>query len=326
MSVASNAEAILRALSELWVSLGKDQENGVLRACAMTLIFAVDAREDSPEAADVLAQLTEAHPSRAIVLRIRPGAAPLESHVSAQCWMPFGMRRQICAERIELAAGDSALEGAARVLLGLAAPDLPVVLVCQEPRLFMDPQFRPLLELADKVIVDSRRAGTAIEMLRAIASRPATHDLAWTALTLWRESIACVFDDAGLARRISKIRQVTVRHKAGAPPPEALYLGAWLAFGCGPQAKAALEAGGPGDAIQAIRISGEGLTLTMSRDGASCLHVAWDSIVRSLHFTSRSDGDLLREELSILGYDAAYAQTLPRAIALAQLRDEPASA
>ena len=50
------------------------------------------------------------HPARAIVIRLRgAGERALSERVYAQCWMPFGQRRQICCEQIEITASDAAL-------------------------------------------------------------------------------------------------------------------------------------------------------------------------------------------------------------------------
>ena len=99
-------DRILHELSELWVSLGKqhgDESAGVLRACAMTLVVVAEAREDAAEVGETLALLMREHPSRAMVVRVRDEDAPeLEARVFAQCWMPFGQRRQICCEQIEI--------------------------------------------------------------------------------------------------------------------------------------------------------------------------------------------------------------------------------
>ena len=74
-------EKILKELSNLWVDLG--HEEGVLRACAMTLIVACDGSEDEAEAGEALAELMREHPSRAIVLRVLAEDQPrLESRLS----------------------------------------------------------------------------------------------------------------------------------------------------------------------------------------------------------------------------------------------------
>jgi len=40
-------ETLLKDLGKLWVDLGKQQENGVLRACSMTFIAALEEQADA---------------------------------------------------------------------------------------------------------------------------------------------------------------------------------------------------------------------------------------------------------------------------------------
>src|SRR5690606_24675620 len=115
-------EAILKELSDLWVSLGKQEESEVLRACAMTLIMACGEEEDPGAASQLLAELIHENPSRAIILHVVSSQEPvLESRVVAQCWMPFGKRQQICCEQIELTASPSRLADVQRILGALVA-------------------------------------------------------------------------------------------------------------------------------------------------------------------------------------------------------------
>src|ERR1700726_966160 len=118
MSSTIQPETVLRELSDLWVQLAKDSEPGqssdVLRACAMTLVTAVDESEDAASVWSTVAGLMPEHPSPAIVIRVRPSPARgLAARVFSQCWNPFGQRPQICCEQIEITASDASL------------PDLP---------------------------------------------------------------------------------------------------------------------------------------------------------------------------------------------------------
>ena len=82
----------------------------------------------------MIASLMHEHPSRAIVLRIRPGSE-LDARVFAQCWMPFGKRQQICCEQVEITSPEAALGDAASLITGIVVPDLPVVLYLRTPAL-----------------------------------------------------------------------------------------------------------------------------------------------------------------------------------------------
>ncbi len=121
---------LLKDLDALWLNLGKNQEDpghgsAVLRACAMTLIAIVEG--DDQDVGETLALLVRDHPSRLIVVNVSSGAEPrLEAGVTAQCWMPFGKRQQICCEQIVLSVSRGSLVEIPPVIRGLVVPDLPV--------------------------------------------------------------------------------------------------------------------------------------------------------------------------------------------------------
>ena len=124
--------------ANLWSDLGRDAEvsGGVLRACGMTLVVAAEDDSDMDSLRHTLGVLMHNHPARAIVLRFRdqPG---LDASVFSQCWMPFGKHQQICAEGIEITAGRMELFHVAQLLLPLIVSDLPAVLWCRGPRVFL---------------------------------------------------------------------------------------------------------------------------------------------------------------------------------------------
>src|SRR5438094_770354 len=162
MAAAVQPERILKDLAKLWVDLAKEDSekgsSGVLRACAMTLIAAVEEEADAASVGETLAELMHQHPSRAIVLRVcAEQESALDARVFAQCWMPFGRRQQICCEQVEITASPSRVDDLPKLVLGLTVPDLPVVLWCRSERLANDASFQQLFPLATKIIVDTER-------------------------------------------------------------------------------------------------------------------------------------------------------------------------
>ena len=139
MAATVAPDHILKELAELWVSLGK-QENGeagagVLRACSMTLVVLTEEGDDLSALGETIAALMPEHPARAIIVRLHGGTEPaLSERVYSQCWMPFGQRRQICCEQIELTASDASIDDLPSVVLPLAVPDLPLILWCRSAR------------------------------------------------------------------------------------------------------------------------------------------------------------------------------------------------
>jgi glucose-6-phosphate dehydrogenase assembly protein OpcA len=295
---AGTPEQILKELSKVWASLGKDQENGVLRACTMTLILAAD-EEEEVDLGEFIAGLMHEHPSRAIVLKIRDGQDEfLESRVFAQCWMPLGKNQQLCCEQIEIQVSEGSLGEVPRLVVGLMAPDLPVVLVCRTPALFGLTDFKPLVPVAGRTIVDSRLSGNPGVTLGQVQSlRDAGYDvrdLAWTALTGWRQRIASAFDSQELLAKLPGVRLVRIQGSA----PKMWYLGAWLRRGFGKAVDVKFE---PGQGIDSVEIFGEGIELEFART-TTC--------------TELPDIELLRQELSFPARDRIYEEVLPGALEL----------
>src|ERR1700694_2232971 len=156
MSATVTPEKILGELEKLWASQGKAEGGaGVLRACSMTLVVMTEEGDDASALGETLAALMPEHPARAIVIRLRgAGERALTERVYQQCWMPFGQRRQICCEQIEITASDAALPALPSVVLPLTMPDLPVMLWCRSARLAQMPEFHAIAAVATKVVVD----------------------------------------------------------------------------------------------------------------------------------------------------------------------------
>src|SRR5882724_186165 len=240
MSATIHPETVLRELSDLWVSLGKeadpDQPSGVLRACTMTLMAVADEADDPSDVWSVMAALMPEHPSRAIVIRFRQSAArELSARVFSQCWMPFGHRRQICCEQIEISASDASLCDLPAVIVPLAVSDLPVILWCRGARLFELPDFAHLANIAHKLVLDSAAFADPAAILKRLAEHSRAEqtlgDLAWTRLTRGRELVSQIFENRNYCARLPGVTQVRVGFGGERPPTTAFYMAAWLLDG-----------------------------------------------------------------------------------------------
>ncbi|MDP8979793.1 MAG: glucose-6-phosphate dehydrogenase assembly protein OpcA [Acidobacteriota bacterium] len=300
-------ENLLKDLARLWVDLGRQDNgsgtSGVIRACAMTLIAAVDCEDDAKGVTGIIGQLMHEHPSRAIVLCIGRGNAPITARVFAQCWMPFGGRQQICCEQIEIAAGIDMLPDLPKLLLGITVPDLPVVLWSRSPSLCENTSFVKLFPLADKVIFDSERFEDKEAGLALVKSLPNSADLAWARLTTWRETVAQIFENVENRNHLAGIDRVVISMESVG----ARYLKAW--FG------GIVPAGGPaavrGGRPTKIEMSGHGFSASVRLVEPSSAEVVVNGIASRTQFPASSEYNLMREELSILGVDAVFRRCLP---------------
>jgi len=325
-------EKILRELADLWVTLGKqgEPENsaGVLRACAMTLVVLAEESEDVTNLGETIAALMPEHPARAILIRLRAsGERSLGERVYAQCWMPFGQRRQICCEQIEITASDAALEDLPSVLLPLVVADLPVILWCRSARLVEMPAFGEMARMVTRVVVDSggsAHGGDGRAMLQRLAAEVerdvAMGDLAWTRLTRWREMLALVFENQKNLERLHGMVQVGVRSGTTAISTTALYMAAWV--------KDALETAGLAASVTigtseagSIELISEGLEVRVERRDNRMVTTV-DGLAQCTKLPAPSDYSLMREELRITARDPIFEKALASAARLAYATDK----
>lgn len=316
------AEQLLRELSDLWVKLGKEERGGqgVLRACTMTLIVLVE-EEDAMPVSETLAQVTPAHPSRTILIQLKD-KADVSGRVNAQCWMPFGSRQQICSEQIEITSSPGRLKEVAAVVLGLIAPDLPVVMWSRCGRALPSDDFSVLLPHVDKLIVDSDRLKDPKEFLKAGVrmTHPVVADLAWTRLTRWRQCLANAFESPHLSARIPEIQEVEVQYSGETPSTSALYLAGWLKACLKDRPRVLLSRTGGGEqGVQAVTLRGKEPLATIRTAGGEGVEMQCGTLTSHMAFPKLDDQTLLREELNIVGRDRAYDSALTRAVEMSSL-------
>ena len=317
-------EKILKQLAELWVTTAKEATeesgHGVLRACSMTLVVVAEHSDDVSALGETLAALMPEHPARAIVVRLTGnGGRDLSDRVYAQCWMPFGQRRQICCEQVEIVASDDALGDLPSVVLPLAVPDLPLILWCRGARVLRVPEFPPLAEMATRIVMDSAgfgEPGTAFQWLQAAVSRrqPLVGDLAWTHLTRWREMLALIFENRRNVEHLSGPVRIRVCD-GGQVTTRALYLAAWLKDG--------IESMGMQAAVSALRetetfveLAGGGFSARLERQDERLVTTV-NGQSQCTNLPAPTDYRFMREELGIMRRDAVFEKTLASAARLA---------
>lgn len=321
-------ESILKELSKLWVDLGHQQQedtpagepgDGVLRACAMTLITITDESEDPTDVGETIAQLIEQHPSRSVLIRLREGSGEcLESRVFAQCWMPFGQRRQICCEHVEITASLSSLDDVPGIVLPLAVADLPVILWCRSPRLFDTPAFPKIAGMSDKLIVDTGAfadLGSALDLVsKQLAGGCLIADLAWPRITRWRKSISQIFVNGECLEALNRFTHAQVSYGTGKLTPEALYLAAWLRNGldrAGNSTRVDLVPG-DGPAVTGVTLEGGGACdVTIEGDISGAVEIRSNNLSDRMTFAPATDYLALEEELSITNRDPVFEAVLP---------------
>ena len=310
-------DRILKDLSDLWVSLGKESKSGegagVLRACTMTLVVLADRGDDPAALGETLAALMPEHPARTILVRlVGQSDAGLGARVYSQCWKPFAGRQQICAEQIEITAPDEELRNLATLVAALAAPDLPVVAWSRSARMVDRGEFWELARMAHKIILDSSQLGEPVAAMRRVSKAVQegflVGDLAWARLTRWRETLAQVFENPRYCALLPGVSRVRITHVPGRET-SALYFRAWIAR--------ALEVAGAHASIEiraaelpAVELSGEGLRVEQTaKEGP--LVVTVNGISQCTNLPQPTDYLTVREELGILRRDPVFEAALP---------------
>jgi hypothetical protein len=212
---ASIAE-IEDALLELRMRVGR---GGVpdLRTSVLTHIAWVP-EEWQAAATQTLAGLGERHPSRTLLLFPAPEKEDgLAARVFLECQPVEGDARQLCNEVIELRIEGARSLAPASIVEPLLLPDLPIFLRWRGRPPFRTDQFRQMLELVDRLVVDSAEwpdLPGAYAELEEFLGAAAVSDIAWRRTLAWRRALARAWPE--LPERIA------------GPAAEAALVAGWL--------------------------------------------------------------------------------------------------
>jgi glucose-6-phosphate dehydrogenase assembly protein OpcA len=179
-------------------------DSGVrLRTNVMTHIAWVP--EEWVEAAeDVLAGLAERHPSRTIVLFPQSGGQGLEGKVESDSF-PMNEGLTVCTDTIRIQLHGTSAQHPASVVEPLLISDLPVFLRWRGVPPFGDPAFGELIDVADRLIVDSTEwpgLPKPYARMAEIFDRVAVSDIAWARTSRWRPMLASLWPAIAEVERI----------------------------------------------------------------------------------------------------------------------------
>jgi hypothetical protein len=209
-------EEIEEALAELRLRVGHGGAPD-LRTSVLTHMAWVP-QEWQAAATEALAGLGEQHPSRTLLLFPQPEEGDrLAAKVFLECHPLEDETRQLCNEVVELGLGGPRTEAPASVAMPLLLPDLPVFLRWRGRPAFRTEQFRQMLAIVDRLIVDSAEwpdVPGAYAELEELFETAAVSDIAWRRTLPWREALARGWPD--------------VPDRIAGPPAETALLAGWL--------------------------------------------------------------------------------------------------
>jgi glucose-6-phosphate dehydrogenase assembly protein OpcA len=156
-------------------------------------------------AEDVLAGLRERHPSRTIVLVPDPDADDgIQARVEVDCFAA-GEGREVSTETIRLRLGGNRASVPASIVQPLLLPDIPVFLRWRGLPPFGERAFEGLVDVVDRMIVDSTEwpgLPAPYRQLAEIFGRVMVSDIAWARTSRWRPQLASLWPGIAKVSRI----------------------------------------------------------------------------------------------------------------------------
>jgi len=219
----TSVAAVEGHLSSLWTLAGDDgarvTEKGLphARASVLNLIVTVPDELSADRVVSTLLGLGFRHPSRAIVLVPGPESdgAALDASVSAHCHAIHDADEQVCYEEVVLTVRGEAAEHLDGVVAPLLIHDLPTLVWWPGNPPFSDPIFDQLIEMGDRLILDSSDFDDLLLGLRRLSTlrrRSGIGDLAWKRLGWWQELTAQFFDAPRFRRYLPNLNRVLIRY------------------------------------------------------------------------------------------------------------------
>jgi glucose-6-phosphate dehydrogenase assembly protein OpcA len=272
---------VVSALYRLRSESALETEGPDLRTSVMTHLAWVPP-EWQEAAVETLAGLGDRHPSRGVLLFPEESATDgIDAKVSVLAFPLSHHRRHIAAEVIELHLRGSTTEAPASIVMPLLVTGLPVFLRWRGRPPFGEPTAEQLVDLCDRLIVDS---GEWPDVPRAYRNLPfdrtACSDIAWQRTEPWRRSMAALWPG------IADVRELSV---AG-PIAEASLIAGWLRSRLGQDVALVHE---EADQLESVSVDGEPCRLPRER---------------------LSGSDLLSAELDEFGRDPVYEAAAEAAV------------
>jgi glucose-6-phosphate dehydrogenase assembly protein OpcA len=199
------------------------------RASILNLIVTVMDVGAAERALKTLRDLEIRHPSRAIVLIADHDAQgdPLDARISVHCHPSPSGEERVCYEEVVLTVRGDAAEHLSGIVAPLLIHDLPTHVWWPGEPPWGHPVFEQLVEIADRLIVDSSDFADLLLGYRRLANlrrHTGVGDLAWDRIGWWQELTASFFDAPRFRRYLPNLNRLWLRYAVPPPghPPSAL--------------------------------------------------------------------------------------------------------
>ena len=236
--------AIEREMNAFWKELGQeDDQEAVIRACVLNLVFYVDSQSMARKADDLLIDVTIKNPSRALLLIADSAAeqSSISSQVLSRCTLPTGKAKQVCCEQVTISSSGTQINELPSIVAPLLLSDLPTFLCWFAPFSIENKVLKRLGNLADRIVIDTERSTNPQADLIALAQQftdkpkwAAFSDLNWARLTPWRKLLAGFYDVADYRPHLRRVNRVMIDYISSLNdshqiPTSPLMIAGWLA-------------------------------------------------------------------------------------------------
>lgn len=226
----TNVGAISARLAELW-NIGTEgsaetpwvTEKGLphARASVLNLIVVVTDEAAAERVVGTMLTLGSRHPSRAIVLVTDRDArkTSIDARISTHCHPSADGDERVCYEEVVLSVHGEAAEHLDGVVAPLLIHDLPIHVWWPGHPPFSDHVFDQLVDMGDRLIIDSSDFDDLLVGLRRLANlrrRSGVGDLTWRRIAWWQELTAQFFDAPRFRRYLPNLSRLHLRY---AVPP-----------------------------------------------------------------------------------------------------------
>jgi glucose-6-phosphate dehydrogenase assembly protein OpcA len=228
----TSVRAVAAHLAALW-DVPRELEPGVepfvtekglphARASVLNLIVIVTDETAADRVVRTLLGLGVRHPSRAIVLVPQPAAdgPSIDARISTHCHDALGGGDRVCYEEVVLTVRGEAASHLAGVVAPLLIHDLPTHVWWPGDPPFRDGVFEQIVDLGDRVLVDSSDFADLLVGLRRLGTlrrQSGIGDLSWERLSWWQERTAQFFDAPRFRRYLPNLSRLQIRYAVRPP-------------------------------------------------------------------------------------------------------------
>ena len=301
-----------KALSDL----RRHEPRAAVRTSVLTLVAVVGSDAEADGARRIIHDLGARHPSRTLIIVADDQDPEVANATDASVWVHAMERdgRAVCFEEVVLRVRGSARHHLDSIVEPFSLPDVPMVVWL--PAGLPSPG-DPLMQAADRVVVDSRAVaeagGDVLVRAATLAKRLPVVDLSWMRLEQWRSMLAGLFEGAVYRPFLDAVDRVEVQGNHG---PRYL-LGGWLLRRLNvPPARVELQrADHVSVTIHAVSDGKRG-TFTVSRAGAereitSCVDIEdGPHLEQTLRMRQQWPSLALASALTRFGHDESYEEAL----------------